>query len=58
MQSVKVLGIHLHEYEMNKHGIPEFLDVLISTFVMNPHYFQLEGIFRKNASTIREKEVE
>ena len=53
-----VLGLHLHEYELNKHGIPVILDVLISAFCNNPEYMATEGIFRKNASYKKIVELE
>lgn len=44
-----MLGLHLHEYELNKFGIPVIIDVMASLFVNHEDYFKKEGIFRKNA---------
>lgn len=54
----KVLGLHLHEYELNRQGIPIVIDVLVTLFVNNEAYLKLEGIFRKNAAASKELEVE
>jgi hypothetical protein len=53
-----VLGLHLHEYELTKHGIPEIIDVLISALINHSEYLKLEGIFRKSAAISKEIEVE
>ncbi|CAD8121404.1 unnamed protein product [Paramecium sonneborni] len=54
----KILGLNLHEYELNKFGIPVILDMLVQYFLKQPEKLKTEGLFRKQAAVYEEKIVE